>query len=131
VELPEDAREKFARDRQRFREFDAVPLKFNLSEVEVARFALDRHRYPGVEITPYLSRNYPYRELLTHVLGYVGRIDEEDLQRLDAADYRATSHTGKSGIERQYEAAWKRLKPMLAAGSYARWSVPTRYMAMT
>jgi penicillin-binding protein 2 len=105
VELPQDARERFARDRQRFREFDAVPLKFNLSEVEVARFALDRHRYPGVEITPYLSRNYPYRELLTHVLGYVGRIDEEDLQRLDAADYRATSHTGKSGIERQYEAA--------------------------
>ncbi len=105
VELPQDAVEKFARDRKRYREFDAVPLKFNLSEEEVARFALDRHRYPGVDIAPYLSRYYPYGELLTHVLGYVGRIDEADLQRLDTADYRATSHTGKSGIERQYETA--------------------------
>ncbi len=105
VELPEDAAEKFARDRKRYREFDAVPLKFNLSEEEVARFALDRHRYPGVDIAPYLSRYYPYRELLTHVLGYVGRIDEDDLARLDPDDYRATSHAGKSGIERQYEVA--------------------------
>lgn len=105
VELPEDVLEKFTRDRRRYRVFDAVPLKFNLSEEEVARFAVNRHFFPGVDIVPYLSRHYPYGELLTHVLGYVGRIDEDDLATLDAANYRANTHIGKSGIERQYEAA--------------------------
>ncbi len=105
IDLPPDAAEKFAHDRRRYRVFDAVPLKFNLSETEVARFAVDRHFYPGVEIVPYLSRHYPYGELLTHVLGYVGRIDEDDLAGLDAADYRASTHIGKTGIESQYEAA--------------------------
>ena len=103
VELPEDAEERFTRDRRRYREFDAVPLKFNLSEAEVARFSVNRHLYPGVEIVPYLSRYYPHGELLTHVLGYVGRIDEDDLFGLDESDYRATTHIGKNGIERQYE----------------------------
>jgi penicillin-binding protein 2 len=103
IELPDDAQEKFERDRKRYRQFDAVPLKFNLSEIEVARFALDRHLFPGVEIVPYLSRYYPQGEILTHVLGYVGRIDEDDLDGLDASDYRATTHIGKIGIERQYE----------------------------
>ncbi len=105
VDLPPDAAEKFARDRRRYRSFDAVPLKFDLSEAEVARFAVDRHRFPGVDIVPYLSRRYPFGELLTHVLGYVGRIDEDDLAGLDAAEYRATTHIGKSGVERQYEVA--------------------------
>lgn len=103
VELPADALEKFARDRRRYRDFEAVPLKFNLSETEVARCAVDRHLYPGVEIVPYLSRHYPYGELLTHVLGYVGRIDESDLQSVDSSNYRGSTHLGKSGIERQYE----------------------------
>jgi len=105
IDLPPDAAEKFARDRHRYRVFDAVPLKFNLSETEVARFAVDRHLYPGVEIVPYLSRHYPYGELLTHVLGYVGRIDEDDLEGRDAGDYRASTHIGKTGIESQYETA--------------------------
>jgi penicillin-binding protein 2 len=105
IDLPPDAAEKFAHDRRRYRDFDAVPLKFNLSESEVARFAVDRHFYPGVEIVPYLSRHYPFGELLTHVLGYVGRIDEDDLAGMDAADYRASTHIGKTGIENQYEAA--------------------------
>lgn len=105
IDLPPDVAEKFAHDRRRYRVFDAVPLKFNLSETEVARFAVDRHLYPGVEIVPYLSRHYPFGEVLTHVLGYVGRIDEDDLAGMDAADYRASTHIGKTGIESQYEAA--------------------------
>ncbi len=104
VELPEDVLEQFNKDRRRYRSFEAVPLKFNLSEEEVARFAVDRHRYPGVDVVPYLSRHYPYGEMLTHVLGYVGRIDENDLAGIDADDYRANTHIGKSGVERQYEA---------------------------
>ena len=103
IELPEDAYENFQEERQRYREFDSVPLKFNLSDDEVARFAVDRHRYEGVEVVPYLARRYPYGELLTHVLGYVGRLDAEDLARVDAGNYRGTSHIGKTGIERYYE----------------------------
>ena len=103
VTLSDDAIAKFNRDRSRHRHFDAVPLKFNLSEIEVARLALDRHLFPGVDIVPYLSRHYPHGELLTHVLGYIGRIDEDDLDGRDAADYRATTHIGKSGVEQQYE----------------------------
>lgn len=104
VELPEDARERFDKDRRRYRSFDAVPIKFNLDENEVARFAVDRHRYPGVDVVSYLARYYPYKELLTHALGYVGRIDENDLTTVDPDDYRASTHIGKSGIEKQYEA---------------------------
>jgi penicillin-binding protein 2 len=103
IELPADAYAAFQEERRRFRNFDSVPLKFNLSEEEVARFAVDRHRYAGVEVVPYLARHYLYGDLLTHVLGYVGRLDAEDLARVDAANYRGTTHIGKSGIERQYE----------------------------
>lgn len=103
IELPEDAYESFQDERKRYREFDSVPLKFNLTEQEVARFAVDRHRYEGVEVVPYLGRHYPYGELLTHVLGYVGRLDAEDLARVDSSNYRGTSHIGKIGIERFYE----------------------------
>jgi penicillin-binding protein 2 len=69
----------------------------------VARFAVDRHLYDGVEVVPYLARHYPYGELLTHVLGYVGRLDADDMARVDAGNYRGTTHIGKIGIERFYE----------------------------
>jgi penicillin-binding protein 2 len=105
IDLPPDAIERFARERRRHHSFDAVPLKFNLTEKEVAQFAVNRHLFAGVEIVPHLARHYPYGELLTHVLGYVGRIDEDDLAGLDGANYRGTTHIGKIGIERQYEAA--------------------------
>jgi len=103
IELPDDVLEKFQSARKRHRVFDSVPLKFSLAGEEVARFAVDRHRFSGVEVVPYLARNYPYGELLTHVLGYVGRPDEDDLQRVDAGNYRGTTHIGKVGIERYYE----------------------------
>jgi len=103
IDLPEDAFEKFQTTRSRYRVFDSIPLKFNLTEQEVARFAVDRHNFGGVEIVPYLARYYPYGELLTHVLGYVGRLDEEDMRRVDAGNYRGTTHIGKGGIERFYE----------------------------
>jgi len=105
IELPEDVQERFERNRRRYRVFDSVPLKFNLTEAEVARFAVDRHRFDGVEVVPYLARHYPHGELLTHVLGYVGRIDVDDLDRVDEGNYRGTTHIGKTGIERYYETA--------------------------
>ena len=103
VELPPDVLETFQAERSRYRDFDSVPLKFNLSEADVARFAVDRHRFDGVEVVPYLARHYPHGELLTHVLGYVGRLDADDLQRVEAGNYRGTTHIGKDGIERYYE----------------------------
>ncbi len=85
------------------RAFEPVVLRYNLTEQEVARIAVDRHALPGVEVTPYLTRYYPFTTLLAHVVGYVGRIDESDLQQLPEENYRATTHIGKSGLERFYE----------------------------
>jgi len=95
--------ERFRGRRARARPFQPVTVKANLTEREVARLALERHRLDGLEIEPYLIRNYPHGALLAHVIGYVGRIDEADLARLDADDYRASTHTGKTGLERRYE----------------------------
>jgi len=65
IVLSEDDRSSFHKSRSHYRVFDSVPLKFNLSEREVARFAVNRHRFKGADVVPYLSRNYPYGELLT------------------------------------------------------------------
>jgi penicillin-binding protein 2 len=83
--------------------FKPVPLRFHLSDEEVARFAVDRHRYPGVDIVAGLSRHYPHGPLAVHALGYVGRIDERDLQQIDTSNYSGTTHIGKVGVEKTYE----------------------------
>jgi penicillin-binding protein 2 len=101
--LSEDELERFRAGYRAKRGFHPVPLKLRLTEAEVARFAVHRHRFPGVDVTPYLNRRYPYGDLFAHVVGYVGRIDEDDLQKLDATRYSGATHTGKGGIERHYE----------------------------
>jgi penicillin-binding protein 2 len=85
------------------RSFEGVPLRFRLTPDEVARVSVNRHRFPGVDIVAGLTRSYPHGTLGVHALGYVGRIDEQDLERLDATRYRATTHTGKLGVEYEYE----------------------------
>jgi len=99
VDLDVDDRESFHKSRKHYRMFDSVPLKFNLSETEVARFAVNRHRLQGADVVPYLARNYPYGELLTHVLGYTGRLDEDDIASVDEGNYRGTRAIGKIGVE--------------------------------
>ena len=103
--LPIDAedRERFDALRKAKRRFQSLPLRFHLSEDEVARFSVNRHRFPGVEVVPYLKRFYPMGADLGHVVGYVGRIGAEDRERLDDPRYSATTHIGKTGIERYYE----------------------------
>ncbi len=81
-----------------------VPLRFRLTEQEIAVLAINRHRLPGVDVEAELVRHYPHGELFAHALGYVGRISEEDLKRLDPVDYSGTHHIGKIGVERFYEA---------------------------
>ncbi|MEE4296043.1 MAG: penicillin-binding protein 2 [Wenzhouxiangella sp.] len=105
VEISPSERERFDRQRQRSRRFEAITLKSNLTEQQLSRLAVHRHRLDGVEIEPYLTRHYPHGEALAHVTGYVGRIDQNDLQRLPVDRYRGTTHVGKTGVERQYESA--------------------------
>ena len=85
------------------RPFKSIPLKFHLNEQEVARFAVNRYRFPGVDIEARLLRNYPLGALAVHTIGYMGRINEQELQSLDPANYIATRFTGKTGMEKYYE----------------------------
>jgi len=88
---------RFLRDYRASRPFKQVQVKLKLSDEEAARFAVDRWRYPGVELVPYLGRVYQHGPLFAHVVGYVGRIDEKDQAALGPAG-SAYSHTGKTGL---------------------------------
>ncbi|MGY3041765.1 penicillin-binding protein 2 [Rhodanobacter sp. TND4EL1] len=103
VPLDPDDLDAFRKQLKQSRRFDSVPLKMHLTEDEIDRFAVNRWRFPGVDVVPYLTRRYPLGELFAHVVGYVGRIDADDLERLDPVRYKGTSHVGRSGIERSYE----------------------------
>ena len=103
-----------ASDRSRFRRMlveskiaNSLPIKTHLSDQEVARFAANRYRFPGVEINARLFRQYPHGELASHVLGYIGRINGRDIERIEAegveANYRGSDHIGKTGLEKSYE----------------------------
>lgn len=103
IELSDEDVEHFHEARRVSRGFKPIPLKLRVSEEEAARFAVDRWRYPGVELVSYLNRRYLYGELLSHVIGYVARVDEDDAKTLGQAE-AALSHIGKTGLERYYDA---------------------------
>ena len=106
VSLDEEDLRRFRATLKSKRRFQSVPIKLRLNESEMASFAVNRYRFPGVEVVPYLTRRYPYGELFAHVIGYVGRLDESDLAAMseqDIAEYDGTTHIGKSGIEKHYE----------------------------
>lgn len=103
-----------SRDKRRFKKlmtesksFESVPIRTRLSDEEVARFAAQRFRFPGVEIRARLFRNYPYNQLASHVIGYIGRINTAEKAKIeeseDAGNYRGTDYIGKLGIEQSYE----------------------------
>ena len=102
IALDEEQQAQFLREYKAARPFKPVTIKLRVSDEEAARFAVDRWRYPGVELVPYLGRIYPYGALFAHVVGYVGRIDEKDMAALGNAG-GAYTHTGKTGLERYYE----------------------------
>lgn len=83
--------------------FKPVTLKFRLTDEEIANFAIQRPRFPGIDFQPRLVRHYPHNELFAHAVGYVGAVSALDLEQLDAARYAGTSHTGKTGIESSKE----------------------------
>lgn len=103
VDLDESVLKRFKKAVKRSRSFQGVPLRTKLSDEEVARLAVNRHLFPGMDITARLGRFYPLGERAAHVIGYVGRIDEDELKKVDAANYSGTSHIGKIGLERYYE----------------------------
>ncbi len=103
IELSEDDIQRFERLRRRSPAYRSLPIKTNLSEAEVARFMVARHRFDGVSVQARLQRHYPFGARFAHLLGYVGRINERELRRVDARNYRATTHIGKTGIEKYYE----------------------------
>ncbi|MBF0219791.1 MAG: penicillin-binding protein 2 [Gammaproteobacteria bacterium] len=103
IPISEDDLQRFNKEIKRKRRFDSVPLRFKLSDEEVARIAVNRHLLPGVDVHSRLVRSYPFGMLTAHSVGYVGRINEEELQQISATNYAATTHIGKLGVEKSHE----------------------------
>lgn len=107
IEISDLDLKRFEKARADAKNFEPVPLKLKLTEEETAIIAANSWRFPGVEVKARLFRDYPYKELTSHVLGYIGRINVKDNERLEAegktANYRGASHMGKTGLEFEYE----------------------------
>ena len=107
VDLTDEDIENFQKERRNYRAHRPVPLKENLTEKQIARFIVDQHRFPFASIVKIQHRYYPYGASLTHILGYISKINTQDKQRLEeenkTSDYVATFNIGKMGIERYYE----------------------------
>ncbi|HEY0268183.1 MAG TPA: penicillin-binding protein 2 [Methyloradius sp.] len=107
VEISPADRKQFKKLRQQSHNFESVPIRTHLNEVEAAKFAVNRYRFPGVEIKSRLFRHYPQGKLGSHFLGYIGRMNDKDLESLsdsgDLSNYKGSDHIGKSGLEQSYE----------------------------
>jgi penicillin-binding protein 2 len=107
VDIQPKDRKRFKRLREESKSFDSLPIRTRLSDEEVARFSAQRYRFPGVDIKARLFRQYPYGELASHVIGYIGRINAKDKERIEDNDedgnYRGTEYIGKLGVEQKYE----------------------------
>jgi penicillin-binding protein 2 len=103
ITVSDDDMDSFRKRLQQKHPFESIPLRFRLSDEEVARFAINRYRFPGVDIQARLSRDYPFGKISSHVLGSVGRINETELNELDPSNYSGTTHVGKIGVEKSYE----------------------------
>ena len=104
VTIDQDDIKRFKRRlNQPRRPFSPVALRFQLNPTEIAQITVNQHRLPGVRIVPELVRFYPLDDGFVHALGYVGRINDRELAKLDSINYSATHHVGKLGVERFYE----------------------------
>ncbi len=123
--LTEDDRAIFEkRMKQGRRPFEPVPIMFELNEEQIARIAVNQFRLPGVDVATQFVRHYPLKEHFAHSVGYVGRINEQELKNLDPINYSGTHHIGKTGIERFYESesctarlATRKSRPTPAGGA--------------
>ncbi|QMV71499.1 penicillin-binding protein 2 [Comamonas piscis] len=107
IEITPRDRRRFKRLREDSRNFDSLPIRSRLSDQEVAKFAAQRYRFPGVDVKARLFRSYPLGEAGAHLIGYIGRINQREKERIDdsdeAANYRGTEYIGKTGVEASYE----------------------------
>jgi len=107
IEVSPRDRRRFKRLQEESKNFESLPIRTRLSEEEVARFAVSRYRFPGFEIKARLFRSYPHGDIASHAVGYIGRINEADVRRIEAqgaaTNYKGTDHIGKLGIEGAYE----------------------------
>ncbi len=103
IEISDEEKQRFIKTINSKRRFEPVSLKYKLTDKEVALISVNRHRFPGVEINSRLIRSYPYGDLTSHILGYVGRINQRDLESIETSNYAATSHIGKLGVEKSLE----------------------------
>ncbi len=103
IDISDDNIASFKKRLKRSKRYKPISLRARLSDQEVARFAVNRHRFPGVDTVAHLYRHYPFKSRGVHALGYVGRISEQELQTIDSANYEGSDFIGKTGIERFYE----------------------------
>jgi len=107
VEISSLDRKRFKRFREQSHSFESIPIRTHLNELEAAKFAVNHYRFPGVEIKSRLFRHYPLGKTASHMIGYIGRINDKDLENLeksgDLSNYKGSDHIGKSGLEQYYE----------------------------
>lgn len=107
IEITSRDLEQFRKLMRENRRFKSLPIRNRLTDEEVARFAANRYRFPGIEIQGRILRYYPYGELAAHVVGYISRISDKDLEQLEAMDeldnYRGSHFIGRIGVEQSYE----------------------------
>lgn len=107
VEITSLDRKRFKKFREQSHSFESIPIRTHLNEAEAARFAVNHYRLPGVEIKSRLFRHYPLGKLGSHMIGYIGRINDKDMKFLeesgDLSNYKGSDHIGKSGLEQYYE----------------------------
>lgn len=103
IQLNNDEIQQFNKQLKQHRRFEEIPLKWQLSEEEMNRFAENQYQFPGIFIKARLIRHYPFANSFSHVLGYLGRINNNELKIIDPVNYSASQHIGKLGIEKYYE----------------------------
>lgn len=101
--ITDDDIENFKKARKQSRAYVSIPIKLKLTQEEVAIFAINQYHFPGVNIKARLMRHYPLGDITAHVLGYVSRINIQELRQVNAVNYRATNFIGKAGVEKYYE----------------------------
>jgi len=109
IDIQPKDRKRFKKLMEESKNFESLPIRTRLSDEEVAKFIAHRYRFPGVDIQARLFRHYPKGAFASHLLGYIGRINDADLDKIDDEDqdanYRGTEHFGKTGLEQHYEFA--------------------------
>ena len=107
IDIQPKDRKRFKRLMDEAKNFESIPIRTRLSDAEVAKFAAQRYRFPGIEVKARLFRQYPLGNVASHALGYIGRITDRDLKWIEEeekqANYKGTDHIGKNGLEQHYE----------------------------